>query len=55
MNVQLSLITPDGEPAPLCAFRLRARFSQAWAVGEELGSLGGGRGGARGAFPLRGA
>lgn len=47
VNVQLSLITPDGEPvawlarapgmaqAPLCEFRLRARFSQEGALAEQ--------------------
>jgi len=35
VNVQLNLITPDGEPAPFCNFQLKARFSQDGSLSTE--------------------
>ncbi|CAJ1368801.1 unnamed protein product [Effrenium voratum] len=37
VNVDLSLITPDGEPAPFCQFLLKARFTQDGAMSSDDG------------------
>lgn len=39
VNVQLNLITPDGEPAPFCDFNLKARFSQDGTMSNDTPAL----------------